>query len=438
MGARMIPNFNQVELAFLTEFAEGTIELAEEMGGSSDSQTLRREMALFQTLLETAFPDEFAGRIIQIEDFRNDLLEIILDRLDDNLNLFLEECEDLEKIGLLPSEAVRQIPEYRSSLAILGELPNGEPDFYSLRETAGHVWNEEHIRMLLNRYESGEYQQDAEILGIAERLGELRAVDHRQELMIQEAGVTESVEELRAIRCRIHAEIGRLYETIYTEEQRFKAKNVVTSAELIIAILKGDQQRREDAKESPNDLSHGAFALLAEEKIPDHPLLSRYKEWLQMILTAESSRGFEENETILYHIVEHFYRDLTIHLLSLEPAQNHPIREKIESDQLYLKALELIEKMNDFDIALSVGFSRGDPIAGDDFALLALFLGNRDYRELLMELRLRPLAEEIVETVKRSVELSALAVRRNRNLVLDQFRQIRADLTAAMQSLVTY
>jgi len=80
-------------------------------------------------------------------------------------------------------------------------------------------------------------------------------------------------------------------------------------------------------------------------------------------------------------------------------------------------------------------FSRGDPICGIDFPKFILALKNIELRDLLMTLRLRPLAEEIVEAESKARELSAVAVRRNRGLSLVLFRQVRADLT---QRLINY
>jgi len=437
MRNRSIPNFNQVELAFLTEFIEGTFETALEFDTSLElPTTVKSQLHDIDLLLKTAFLDEKCARIIQIEDFRNDILEVILDRLDDNLNLYVEDnANDLSTVNLTPQEAIRLIPEYRASLEILGELPNGQPDFYSRGECAGHIWNEEHVRMLINRFESGEYEIQSEILGIAERLNELLAVDHRQELMIQECKIGESIEELRALRCKLHEFIASLYKTIYSEELRVKEKNIVSGVELVIDILKADQQSREDARFSANDLTHTEFYAHAAKKLAQDPLLKEFNDSLALLLGAEQGKAFEQNEAILYHSTERFIRELTIHLLCMEPAQNHPLREKIEQSSHFLYASELLKKICEQGTMIPADFSRGDPICGIDFPKFILALKNIELRDLLMTLRLRPLAEEIVEAESKARELSAVAVRRNRGLSLVLFRQVRADLT---QRLINY
>ncbi len=435
MGSRNIPNFNQVEFVFLAEFIEGTIELAEEVAGAIPNVEDIRELARsFSTILETGFPDDQRGKIILIEDFRNDLLEVILDRLDDNLNLYVsDEVGDLAAVGMSVDEAIRAIPTYRASVEILGELVNGKPDFHSRGEMAGHVWDEEHIRMLMNRFESGEFEKQAEILGIAERLTELRAVDHKQEMMIQDSKVGELIDELRSIRRHLHTAAMKLYSSIYQDSELKKRKNVVSGVELVIEILTAEQQDREDARFSANDLSHTEFVAMASEKFSDDSAVSELISGWNALCSQDSWKSFEQSELILYRTVERFFRDITIHLLSLEHAQIHPLREKIERSDHYRNASLLLEKLQESGVTVSSEFTRGDPVCDDTVIELLMSLRNPEFKELLSALRLQALAVEICEAEAKSREYSALAVRRNRDLTLDRFRQVRAELTLRMK-----
>lgn len=437
MGSKMIPNYNQVELAFLAEFIEGTIELAEELAGEIPNvEHIRESIRSFHSLLVSGFTDDNCGRIILVEDFRNDLLELILDRLDDNLNLYVSDVEgDLALAGLTSEQAIRSIPTYRASVEILGELVNGEPDFHTRRAVAGHVWDEEHIRMLMNRFESGEFQQQAELLGIAERLSELRAVDHKQEMLIQDCKVGELMDEIRSMRRHLHTVIMELYSKIYRPEDLLKRQNIVSGVELVIEILKSEQQNHEDLQFSANDLSHSEFVSYATEKYPDEQLCKELRSCWSALCSEESWRNFEQSELILYRTMERFFRDITIHLLHIESIQNHPLRSKIETSDHYRNASALLEKLIANGVTISADFSRGWPVCDDTVIELVMALRSPEFKDLLTSLRLRSLAVEICEAEAKSREFSALAVRRNRDLTLDRFRKIRADLTRAFHSI---
>lgn len=442
------PNFNLIKLQFLPEFIQGVFDDTVDIDQTETLEHLRKELELFETCVENYFSDEAGENLLNLENLRNELLEIILDRLDDHLNIHVHDWyHDLDQLRITEKEAMRRQPEFGAAIRLLGENREGNPDFHTALKRDGHVWDESHYRTLLNRFESKEFKPEEEYLGIAERVVELLAVDHRQQKLVDDLNKSEDLKELRSVRYRIYRDVTLLNCEIYIDTQRVKTKNNVRAIELIIDDLNADIEERQMLTFSLNDLPYDQFFTYLEG-INDESVDAQFHELLTgeilpavkglrdavaPFMRSREWKEIEESEAILFRAVERFMMELPGNTLCPGAADYKALWEKFESSPRFRTASELLEELEEAGVVIDRSFSRGDVPQASDIPRMIEFLTQPPQREKLEMLRLWPLFLEICESDARSRELIIPAMKKYKTVELDELRDRRWTLSGLLE-----
>lgn len=442
------PNFNLIKLQFLPEFVQGVFDDTVDIDETKTLEELRRDLQLFETSVGNYFSDSSGETLLNLENLRNELLEIILDRLDDHLNIHVHDWyHDLDQLRITEKEAMRRQPEFGAAIRLLGENREGEPDFHTALRRDGHVWDENHYRTLLNRFESREFEDEEEYLGIAERVVELLAVDHREQKIVDDLDKSEDLKELRMIRYRIYQSVSLLNLELYVEKQRLKNKNEVRAIELIIDDLNADIEERQMLTFSLNDLPYDQFLTylegINEESVESKfyellngdilPAVKELRDAVAPFMRSKEWKAIEESEAILFRAVERFMMELPGNTLCPGAADYKALWEKFEASPRFTTASELLEELEEAGVIIDRSFSRGDVPQAADIPRMIEFLWQPEQREKLEKLRLWPLFLEICESDSRSRELVVPVLKKYKAVELDELRDKRWALSGLLE-----
>lgn len=442
------PNFNLIKLQFLPEFLDGVVEDAVDLAKEKEIERLQSNFRRFEKCMEQHFSDDSGEALVKLENLRNELLEIILDRLDDHLNIYVHDWyHDLDQLKITKKEALRRQPEFGAAIRLLGENSHENPDFHTELRRDGHVWDETHYRVLLNRFESKEFDSETEYLGIAERVVELLAVDHRQQKILDELDKGEDLKELRLIRYQIYKSLSQINSDLYVEEQRLKKQNQIRAIELIIDDLNADIEQRQMLTFSLNDLPYDQFLTyldgINEESVDQkyhelltgeiNPAIKEFRTAVVPFMRSSDWRSIEESEAILFRAVERFMMELPGNTLCPGAADYKELWEKFESSPRFQTANDLLESLEQAGVVIDRSFSRGDVPKASDIPLMIETLNQPEHREKLELLRLWPLFLEICESDARSRELIVPTFKKYKAVELDELRRRRWNLSGLLE-----
>lgn len=263
-------NVNRLSHLEVPRYIRSLIELYTAEHGSKGGkliESLEEDLCEFEALLGEAFENEDGRRLDTLERERYRYFEQVVDRLDDNLLVFIRDyLGELRSLGMTEVEALMRIPEYGASLKIL-EKPDGEVYFPSQAHKHGHNWEPEEVAFLITRLKDPLLKEQIRIAGVTEAAHMLVGIDERiNSLLSQEkVSITEGV--LNEIRKKRYFPCLHVYLLIYRigTEKVHKTRRHISVYDTISDILEMKEEQKSLAKFSYNDFSHTIFRSLVEK-----------------------------------------------------------------------------------------------------------------------------------------------------------------------------
>lgn len=445
MDHRIIPNYNQIQIQFLSDYAEGVLEELESIDVDFAVDSVKNGIERFQEQVEHILRLPSGEQILELENLRNEKIEEILDRLDDHLNISVMDIDDaLATLDITVEKLISGVSGFSEACRLLGKNKVGDPDFPTHLKRGGHVWGEQRYRVFLNRLESREFEEELEILGIAEKALELKALDHRQLSFIDKENCAEDFKDLRKLRYDLHTELEKVYHAIYSEELFYKNINEIPAIELLIDDINTRNDVEYSTVDSINDLSYDEL-ISQIESVEESTIPAEFsQEWSSMVdtdlalmkrtreyLSKDSAwNEFQESEQILLKAVERLYWELPSNLRCSEERGYESVADKIRNSPRYLMAMNLIQMLQDEGIHIDISYALGDVVDCSDIPKLVELVQSDLIQEKFDILRIRPLLKEIIESEEHSRSLIEPVIRQYNTISLDEFRDVRTRVSA--------
>ena len=145
-------------------------------------ERVRQDLVLFERDLAELVSSGEGRMIDDLEARRYYLWENIVDKIDDNLNLEIQDFTFmLSRLDLTPETARYEVPSYRASCDLLAPSSRGgdRRAFYSHLSADGHLWMPMDMDVLIGRLIDPHNMAQCESAGIAEHIPELASVERR-------------------------------------------------------------------------------------------------------------------------------------------------------------------------------------------------------------------------------------------------------------------
>lgn len=296
------------------------------------------------------------AQLILMEDEFNLAFEKVLSKLDDLLNVFIDDSyEDFSSVNLSFDEGIRLIPGYADAENLLPRDSEGSSVFETLGYCSGHIWTPKDISLLIHNLQKESLGESIAELQMREDIDSLLHIVKSEQKLLADADLKRELFVLRKTREKLGQIYPLLINFIDPEASFLKSSRLVDIRDIINPLLEAEHEKRVMEEFSFNDFSHDSFSLLAERVVAQFSddgsmfrtklleSFGNYRDTVSSVNDHPLWKEYQEHELVWYQDIEQLFLTMNFAYGSIDA--NDPVRWKAHTETVRYQSAEALWNM---------------------------------------------------------------------------------------------